>query len=186
MQDVSVIIPNFNGKKYLKECLDSLRKQDYLYFEVILVDNGSEDGSVEWTKENYPEVRVIVLKENTGFCGGVNAGIRESKSEYVLLLNNDTIVFPEFITELVHAIERAPDIFSCQAKMLQIQDESKMDDAGNFYCALGWAFADGKGKPESEYNKTREIFASCAGAAIYRKEILDEIGYFDEEHFAYL
>ena len=175
MQDVSVIIPNFNGKKYLKECLDSLRKQDYLYFEVILVDNGSEDGSVEWTKENYPEVRVIVLKENTGFCGGVNAGIRESKSEYVLLLNNDTIVFPEFITELVHAIERAPDIFSCQAKMLQIQDESKMDDAGNFYCALGWAFADGKGKPESEYNKTREIFASCAGAAIYRKEILDEI-----------
>ena len=186
MQDVSVIIPNFNGKKYLKECLDSLRKQDYLYFEVILVDNGSEDGSVEWTKENYPEVHVIALKENTGFCGGVNAGIRESKSEYVLLLNNDTIVFPEFITELVHAIERAPDIFSCQAKMLQIQDENKMDDAGNFYCALGWAFADGKGKPESEYNKTREIFASCAGAAIYRKEILDEIGYFDEEHFAYL
>ena len=142
-----MIIPNFNGKKYLKECLDSLRKQDYLYFEVILVDNGSEDGSVEWTKENYPEVRVIALKENTGFCGGVNAGIRESKSEYVLLLNNDTIVFPEFITELVHAIERAPDIFSCQAKMLQIQDENKMDDAG---------------KPESEYNKTREIFASCA------------------------
>ena len=129
---------------------------------------------------------MIALKENTGFCGGVNAGIRESKSEYVLLLNNDTIVFPEFITELVHAIERAPDIFSCQAKMLQIQDENKMDDAGNFYCALGWAFADGKGKPESEYNKTREIFASCAGAAIYRKEILDEIGYFDEEHFAYL
>ena len=125
MQDVSVIIPNFNGKKYLKECLDSLRKQDYLYFEVILVDNGSEDGSVEWTKENYPEVRVIALKENTGFCGGVNAGIRESKSEYVLLLNNDTIVFPEFITELVHAIERAPDIFSCQAKMLQIQDERR-------------------------------------------------------------
>lgn len=183
MQDVSVIIPNFNGKKYLKECLDSLRKQDYLYFEVILVDNGSEDGSVEWTKENYPEVRVIALKENTGFCGGVNAGIRESKSEYVLLLNNDTIVFPEFITELVHAIERAPDIFSCQAKMLQIQDENKMDDAGNFYCALGWAFADGKGKPESEYNKTREIFASCAGAAIYRKEILDEIGYFVRKSF---
>ena len=78
MQDVSVIIPNFNGKKYLKECLDSLRKQDYLYFEVILVDNGSEDGSVEWTKENYPEVHVIALKENTGF---VAESMQESVSQ---------------------------------------------------------------------------------------------------------
>ena len=186
MQDVSVIIPNFNGKQYLKKCLDSLRKQDYPNFEVILVDNGSKDGSVEWTKEHYPEVRVIALAENTGFCGGVNTGIRASKAEYVLLLNNDTIVLPGFITELVCAIEKAPDIFSCQAKMLQIQDNSKMDDAGNFYCALGWAFADGKGKPESNYQEEREIFASCAGAAIYRKKILDQIGLFDEEHFAYL
>ena len=117
-----------------------------MYFEVILVDNGSEDGSVEWTKENYPEVRVIALKENTGFCGGVNAGIRESKSEYVLLLNNDTIVFPEFITELVHAIERAPDIFSCQAKMLQIQDENKMDDAGKFFTRTWMGICRWKGK----------------------------------------
>ncbi|MGN0399857.1 MAG: glycosyltransferase family 2 protein [Blautia sp.] len=186
MKEISVIIPNFNGKKYLKACLDSLLDQDYPSFEIILVDNGSSDGSVMWTKENYPQVRLIELKENTGFCGGVNAGIYASQAEYVLLLNNDTIVLPGFVRALAETIKSSSRIFSCQAKMLQIQDSSKIDDAGNYYCALGWAFADGKGKPEKHYGRKKEIFASCAGAAIYRKKVLEEIGSFDEEHFAYL
>ena len=101
-------------------------------------------------------------------------------------MNNDTIVQEGFIQALVQDIKKSPDIFSCQAKMLRMHDHSRIDDAGNYYCALGWAFADGKGKPEENYNKRKKIFASCAGAAIYRKSILNEIGYFDEEHFAYL
>ena len=186
MKEISIVIPNFNGKKYLQPCLDELLHQDYPSFEIILVDNGSSDGSVAWIKENYPQIRLIALKENTGFCGGVNAGISASQAEYVLLLNNDTIVLPGFIRALAETIQSSPHIFSCQAKMLQIQDSSKIDDAGNYYCALGWAFADGKGKPEKNYSRKKEIFASCAGAAIYRKKILEEIGLFDEEHFAYL
>lgn len=186
MYEVSVIIPNFNGKKYLKDCLDALLVQDFPSFEIVVVDNGSKDGSVTYLKKNYPQVRIIALKENTGFCGAVNAGIHTSNAEYILLLNNDTIVQEGFIKALVQAIKKSPDIFSCQAKMLQMHDKGKIDDAGNYYCALGWAFADGKGKPEENYNKRKKIFASCAGAAIYRKSILNEIGCFDEEHFAYL
>lgn len=188
---VSVVIPNYNGKKYLKECLDSLLDQQFKDFEVILVDNGSSDGSLEWLRQEYPgevfpQVRIIALEENTGFCGGVNTGIRNAKGQYILLLNNDTIVKPGFIKELVKGIEKNPRIFSCQAKILEIHDQNKMDDAGNFYCALGWAFADGKGKPEQNYNRERKVFSSCAAAALYRKSILKEIGLFDEEHFAYL
>lgn len=186
MYEVSVIIPNFNGKKYLKDCLDALLVQDFPSFEIVVVDNGSKDGSVTYLKKNYPQVRIIALKENTGFCRAVNAGIHTSNAEYILLLNNDTIVQEGFIKALVQAIKKSPDIFSCQAKMLQMHDKGKIDDAGNYYCALGWAFADGKGKPEENYNKRKKIFASCAGAAIYRKSILNEIGCFDEEHFAYL
>ena len=186
MYEVSVIIPNFNGKKYLKDCLDALLVQDFPSFEIVVVDTGSKDGSVTYLKKNYPQVRIIALKENTGFCGAVNAGIHTSNAEYILLLNNDTIVQEGFIKALVQAIKKSPDIFSCQAKMLQMHDKGKIDDAGNYYCALGWAFADGKGKPEENYNKRKKIFASCAGAAIYRKSILNEIGCFDEEHFAYL
>ena len=186
MHEVSVIIPNFNGKKYLKDCLDALLIQDFSSYEIVLVDNGSKDGSVQYLRQNYPQVRLVALAENTGFCGAVNVGIRTSQAKYILLLNNDTIVEKGFIQALVQDIKKSPDIFSCQAKMLQMHDKSRIDDAGNYYCALGWAFADGKGKPEEKYNKRKKIFASCAGAAIYRKSILDEIGYFDEEHFAYL
>lgn len=184
--EVSVIIPNFNGKKFLGDCLNSVLEQEYKDFEVILVDNGSEDGSAEWVRLEYPQVKLLALPENVGFCGGVNAGIRKARGKYILLLNNDTIAKPGFIHELVQEMEKSPAVFSCQAKMLQIQDENLMDDGGNFYCALGWAFADGKGKPEQNYNSSKKIFASCAGAALYRKSMLKKTGLLDEEHFAYL
>lgn len=183
---VSVVIPNFNGKKFLRDCLDSVLAQEYNGFEIILVDNGSEDGSAEWVRLEYPQVNLLALPENAGFCGGVNAGIRKAKGKYILMLNNDTIVKPGFIRELVQELESSPRVFSCQAKMLQIQDENLTDDAGNFYNALGWAFAAGKGKPERNYNSSRKIFSSCAAAALYRKSILKKIGLLDEEHFAYL
>lgn len=186
MYKVSVIIPNYNGKQYLEKCLESMQNQEFSDFEVILADNGSDDGSAAYVKQNYPQVRVIELTENTGFCGAVNAGIRASESEYVILLNNDTAAEKTFVKELVNCMERKQEAFSCQAKMLQMHDRSKIDDAGNYYCALGWAFAKGKGKPEKEYCIEKKIFSACAGAAIYRRSILNEIGLFDEEHFAYL
>lgn len=186
MCKVTVIIPNYNGKKYLKDCLDAMEKQSFPDFEVLLVDNGSDDGSQEYVEKEYPWVRLISLSENTGFCGAVNQGIQNSTGPFVILLNNDTIADRNFVEELVKAIEKRNRAFSCQAKLLEMRDQDKIDDAGNYYCALGWAFADGKGKPEAEYNKEKKIFASCGGAVIYRRELLEKTGLFDEEHFAYL
>lgn len=186
MPEVSVIIPNFNGMAYLDGVLSGLECQTVKDFEVILVDNGSRDGSCAFVAESYPWVHLIELPENFGFCRAVNEGIKASRSPYVLLLNNDIEVTDNFIEEMTAAISQHTNAFSCAARMIQFHDRDKLDDAGNYYCALGWAYARGKGKDIRTYEKEEKIFASCAGAAIYRRKIFDKIGYFDEEHFAYL
>lgn len=172
--------------KYIRACLDSLRRQDTDEFYTIVVDNGSMDGSMELIREEYPEVQLIALSKNLGFSAAVNIGIKESDSLYVILLNNDTEAEPGFVRAMIRAIQGNPRIFSASAKMLCYDDRTRMDDAGNLYCALGWAFAIGKGKPEREYDRKRRVFSACAGAAIYRKRVFQQIGYFDERHFAYL
>lgn len=183
---VTVVIPNYNGIKYIRDCMDSLRQQSLKDFEILVVDNGSKDGSLEILQTEYPEVNVIALAENTGFCHAVNLGIQESKTPYILLLNNDTIVKSEFVEGLIKAIEESDKIFSVSAMMLSMEDEQIIDNAGDGYCVLGWAYARGKGCPVTKYCEKKEIFSACGGAAIYRKSIFEEIGYFDENHFAYL
>ena len=185
MRTVSIVIPNYNGKHFLKDCLDSVFAQDIQDQEVIVVDNGSTDGSLEYLHA-YPGVRVLAMDKNYGFCGAVNAGIKAAESEFVILLNNDTEVDKNFAKELLCAIKSDDQIFSCSSKMVQYQDRSRMDDAGDYYCALGWAFGRGKGGLAEHYDQPADIFASCAGAAIYRKEMFETLGYFDENHFAYL
>lgn len=183
----TVVIPNYNGMPYMETCLLAMRAQRVRPDRVIVVDNGSTDGSAEYVEQHFPEVTLIRMGENTGFCGAVNAGIRASgDAAYVILLNNDTEAEPDFTGALVGAMEGDPDIFSAQAKMLKMDDPEKMDDAGDFYCALGWAFARGKGKSASRYTVRTNLFFSCAGAAIYRMRLLEETGLFDERHFAYL
>ena len=184
--EVSVIIPNFNGIAFLDTVLNSLEGQSMNDFEVILVDNGSTDGSCSFAAANYPWVHILELPDNFGFCRAVNEGIRASKAPYVLLLNNDTEVTENFVEEMLAAIKRHRNAFSCGAKMVQYHDRDRLDDAGNYYCALGWSFARGRGRDIHAFEKEEKIFAACAGAAIYRKKILDQIGLFDEEHFAYL
>ena len=184
--EVSVVIPNFNGIAFLDSVLASLEGQTLSNFEVILVDNGSTDGSCSFVTANYPWVHLIELSENFGFCGAVNAGIRAAKAPYVLLLNNDTEVKEDFVEEMLAAIRRHKNWFSCGARMVQYHDRDRLDDVGNYYCALGWSFARGRGKDIHAYETEDKIFSACAGAAIYRKKIIEKIGYFDEEHFAYL
>lgn len=186
MQKATVVIPNLNGIKYLKGCLDSLMEQSRQDFTVLLIDNGSTDGSAEYVESHYPEVVVYRYESNMGFCYAVNEGIRMAKTPYVVLLNNDTVCEVSLIEELVRAMEERPDCFSCAAKMVRMDDPERMDNAGDYYCAFGWAYAYGKGKPAVRYNKKREIFSACAAAAIYRRSVFDEIGLFDEVHFAYL
>lgn len=186
MPRVTVVIPNYNGKSCLEVCLDALMKQTLKEIAIIVVDNGSTDGSLALLGDKYPQVQVLALDKNYGFCVAVNKGIRAADSPYVILLNNDTQAEPEFVAELLRAIQPSPDCFSCQGKMLDYHNRQLIDDAGDYYCALGWAFARGKGKQDKQYMHRERIFASCAGAAIYRKEVFDKIGYFDERHFAYL
>lgn len=186
MCKVSIVIPNFNGIVYLEECLDSLRRQTEKDFEILLVDNGSADGSISFVKEKYPEVKCILLKKNYGFCKAVNTGIKRAKAPYVILLNNDTKAEADFVEAMIADMEMHPGCFSSQAKLLQMHNPTLMDDGGNYYCALGWAFAWGKDMPAVQYDEPRRIFAACAAAAIYRKSVFTEIGYFDEMHYAYL
>lgn len=186
MPEVSVVIPNYNGLRFLRECFEGLQAQTLKDYEVILVDNGSSDGSVRYARSLFPGIRIIELPDNLGFCRAVNEGIRQSEAPYVVLLNNDTSVTPDFLEQLTAAIKRHPDAFSCASCMVRYNQRDRLDDAGNFYCALGWAYARGKGKSVDRFQKEDRIFASCAGAAIYRREVFEKIGYFDEEHFAYL
>lgn len=186
MKEVAVVIPNYNGMQYLETCLSSLERQSFREFTVYLVDNGSTDQSRSFVAECFPKVRWIQLDQNYGFSRAVNEGIRRSGEPYVILLNNDTQAEETFVEELLQGIRRHPKAFSCGAKMLSWQERDKIDDAGNYYNMLGWAFARGKGKPEAGYGREQKVFAACAGAAIYRRSVLEKTGLFDEEHFAYL
>lgn len=180
----TVIIPNYNGLIFLEPCMEALGQQTNKSFKTLIVDNGSTDGSVEWLKEH--DINTIFLKENIGFSGAVNLGIKASDTPFVILLNNDTRVDEYYIAEMVRAIEQSDHIFSVSSRMLQMYHPELIDDAGDMYSLLGWAYQRGVGQSASGYKKSCRVFSACAGAAIYRREIFEEIGYFDERHFAYL
>lgn len=187
MEKTTVLIPNYNGKEYLRECLLSLQAETMRNFQVMVVDNGSSDGSALMLQDEFRDVACVLLNENKGFAGGVNAGLLQVQTPYVILLNNDTKTEPGFVRNLEQAIEENEQIFSVSAKMVSMQQPDVIDDAGDLYCALGWSFALGKGKKADQcYKKNEAVFSACGGAAIYRMSLLNKTGYFDEEHFAYL
>ena len=185
MVKTTVVIPNYNGIKCIKGCLDSLMASS-VQVKIVVVDNASTDGSLELVKDNYPEVKIIALDTNTGFCHAVNVGIKASDTPYVFLLNNDASVYPSTIELLEHDLDNYPKCFSVQAKMLSMSDPTVVDTVGDEFCALGWAYAWGKDRPSKKYSGLRAIFSACGGASLYRREVFDEIGLFDENHFAYL
>ncbi len=188
MKKATVVIPNWNGMAFLKACLDSLMVQDTDDFDILMIDNASEDESVEFVRAEYPSVRVDVMPENLGFSGGVNEGILRSETPYVILLNNDTECAPGFVRALIQAADRSERIFSVSARMVNFHDRRLMDDAGDLYTVLGWGAQRGVGQPVTDprYQKPKQVFSACGGAALYRKRIFDEIGLFDTDHFAYL
>lgn len=181
---VTVIIPNYNGLSFMEPCMAALGKQRCRDFDILVVDNGSTDGSGQWLRERG--IPAIFLETNTGFSGAVNAGIRAAKTPYVLLLNNDTEPEPDFVGELLRTISRSKKIFAVSSKMVQLFHRDLMDSAGDMYSVLGWAYQRGVGQSSRGFNRPREVFSACAGAAIYQREVFEIIGYFDEKHFAYL
>lgn len=182
---IDIVIPNYNGNKYLEECIDSLYIQTYSKFRVIIIDNASTDSDYKWL-DKYENILFKRLDQNYGFDKAVNEGIKLSNTEYIVLLNNDTVAKKDWLENLINCIKRAQKIFSVCSKMIRYDDKNIIDDAGDEYNVLGWGSKLGDGQPITSYTNTKEVFSSCAGAAIYRRSILDEIGYFDEQFFAYM
>lgn len=182
---ISIIIPNYNGKKYLKGCLDSVYAMQSVEFEVIVIDNASQDDDFEWI-DKYNNLQFHQLDKNYGFSRAVNEGIYRAKGEYILLLNNDTIVEKSFGAELVNAIKEDDHIFGVSSKMIAYHNRNVIDDAGDEYNLLGWTKKRGDGRPVGEFVQAQRVFSACAGAALYRRSVFDEIGYFDEKFFAYM
>lgn len=163
-----------------------MRKQSFQDFEVIVVDNGSTDGSIRYIAGNYPEVGIIPLPRNFGFSRAVNEGIKVSKGKYIALLNNDTETDPGWLKELYHALERDPELGFCASKMINYYHRDTLDGAGDCFPRSCHPFKRGTGKKLSEeYNVAQLVLGACAGAAVYKKELFETVGYFDEDFFAY-
>ncbi len=182
---VTVAIPNYNNKELLEKLLLSLKKSIELS-QVIIVDNASQDGSVDLIKEKFPEITLIENDTNKGFAYAVNQAIKLVKTEYVFLLNNDTIIEEDTIINLIKTIKYSDDIFSVSSKMIQYYNRDLLDDAGDEYTILGWSKRRGYGKHISNYSVDEEVFSACAGAALYRMSIFNEIGLFDENFESYV
>ena len=185
---VSVVTPNYNGEKFLKTFFESLNNDSEFIGEVIIIDNGSSDNSKDYINSNtfdFP-VKLIENSQNLGFAPAVNQGISHAKHEYIFSLNNDTEVKEGSIKHMVDLISSSEDIFSVQAKMLQFNNKDLIDDAGDEYNLLAWTKKTGENHNSNEFKQVKEIFSSCAGAALYKKSLLEELGMFDDNFFAYM
>ncbi len=181
---VSIIIPNWNGAHHLSDCLDSLVEQTWRDFEVVVVDNGSTDTSLDLLALNYDWVRVIALDINDGFSSAVNAGIRQTESDWIVLLNNDTRAKPDWLEQLVAGMERHPEASFAACKMLHFDPPHRIDSAGDGFSILAGAGINiGVREPGERYSEDAWVFGACAGAAIYRRSLFDDIGLFDEDFF---
>ena len=183
----TIIIPNINGKGWLKDSIESVYAQTEQDFELIVVDNGSTDESLEQARSycSRPNFTLIENGCNTGFSHAVNQGIARAKSEFVVLFNNDAFAEPQWLAELLRAAESDEKIFAVQSLMIRHFDRELADDAGDYVTWMGFACKTGDGRRASRYTRQKRIFSACGGAALYRKSILDEIGVFDENFFAY-
>lgn len=184
---LSVVIPSWNGLEELPACVDSLLKQS-LQPRIIIVENGSKDGSLEYIQQHYPQVELIINKYNQGFAGGVNAGIRKSIAdgdEFVALFNNDAVADSHWLEELVKDLTVNDDAGIATCKLMTL-DKSQLDSTGDQYTTWGLPYPRGRGEPVSDkYDDRVQIFAGSGGASLYRISMLKEIGLFDEDFFAY-
>src|SRR5215204_2063060 len=182
---ITVVIPNWNGERFLNLCLTSLRRQSFEDFETILVDNGSTDASVDFVKRNFPEVQVVSMTHNQGFSAAVNAGIQASQAEYVVLLNNDTEVDPGWLEALVRAAESHPEAGLFASKLVDFHDRRILDGAGDALRRSGLPYRIGHGELDrGQFEKETFVFSACAAGALYRRAMFEEIGLFDEDFFS--
>ena len=183
MPAVSIIIVNWNGRSFLADCLNGLRQQTYGNFSVIMVDNGSVDGSLDYVQTHFPEVKTIALSENSGFAMANNIALQSVQTEYVALLNPDTVPDAGWLEHLVKALDNHPQAGSAASKMLLYDKPTVIDRAGDVYTTAGTALLKGRGEPSHNFKNQEWVFGACAGAALYRRCMFEDIGLFDEDFF---
>ncbi len=184
---VSVVIPTWNGRALLDLALASLEHQSLAPDEVIVVDNGSSDGTAEHVRSRWPAVTLVALPANLGFAAATNRGIERAHGDVVALINNDVELHPDFLRELVAALEADPGAASAAAKMLRFDDRGVIDATGDTLRWSGIALQRGQGEADrGQYDAPGRVFSACAGAAAYRRSAFEEVGLFDEAFFAYL
>ncbi|WP_187829995.1 glycosyltransferase family 2 protein [Siccirubricoccus phaeus] len=184
---VTVVIPNWNGAHLLPTCLESLRCQAFRDFEVVVVENGSSDGSAALLARDYPEVRVVALPRNLGFAGGVNAGIAAARGAWVALLNNDTEAAPDWLAAAMAELDRRPEVSFAASKLLDFHDRRVIDCVADGFTFYGVPCKIGEGERDAgQYEAPFPILSACAAASFYRRDLFAEIGAFDEDFFAYV
>ncbi|MCA9332290.1 glycosyltransferase family 2 protein, partial [Candidatus Saccharibacteria bacterium] len=184
---IAVVIPNWNGKDVIKSCLDSLLSQK-AEAKIVVVENASIDGSLEFVKNNYPDVVVLEQGKNLGFAGGVNMGIKyamKNDYEFVALFNNDAVADKNWLGYLIKELEENSETGIATCKFLTTDGE-KIDSTGDLYTSWGLPFPRGRDeKEDGQYDAKNEVFAATGGASLYRLSMLEQIGLFDEDFFAY-
>lgn len=179
---ISVIVVNWNRKELLQRCLVSLKNQAFRDYETIVVDNGSTDGSQEMIRQHFPEVRIVALDQNTGFSVGNNRGMEVAQGEFIAFLNNDTEADPQWLEELHKPLLSHSEVGSCASKMLFYKRRDLINSTGQIFLSRGEGQDRGWMEPDAgQYETSSFIFGASAGAAIYRRSVLDETGYFDED-----
>lgn len=187
MSQIAVIIPNFNGARYLGACLASLARQTCAPSEIWVVDNASTDNSLEVVAQVDAPIRVIPQKENLGFAAAANAGVRAAQSRWVAVLNNDTEAAPGWLAECVAATERYPEAAFLACRVLDFAARDRLYSAGDCFLRAGIGYRRGHGLPDCpEYHVDDETFSACGCAALYRKSVFEKAGGYDEDFFAYL
>ncbi len=186
MSRVAIVVPNWNGADSLAGCLDSLLGQSDKA-HIIVVDNGSRDGSLKLL-EKYPAVEIIKHEHNLGFAGGVNSGFRKAMTDgctYVATLNNDAVADKHWLKYLVAALDDNPKLGIVTSKILNA-DGTALDSTGDYYTVWGLPYPRGRGETDlGKYDDATEVFGASGGASLYRVKLLEEIGLFDEDFFAY-
>ena len=182
MYAVTLIIVNWNGRQYLKDCLDSVMAQKFTDSEVIVVDNGSSDDSVNFIRENYQNVRVVCLDENRGFTGGNYAGFEVAQGQFIALLNNDTRVEPAWLGELVSAMQAQSDVGICASRII-IDGTELIDSVGDLFTTAFSGTKVGHLQSASLFNTPHVVHGGCAAAILYRRSMLDQIGFLDDDFF---
>lgn len=180
----SVVIPNWNGARHLRVCLNALRNQSYPYIEIIVVDNASTDDSQPLLRGEYPDVSLIVLPTNRGFTGACNAGLQAARGEFVALLNNDTEADSRWVAEVVACFQRHAEAGLIASKMLLFDKRNVFHTTGDFYRIDGSAGNRGVWEKDTgQYEVEDYVFSACGGSSAYRKAMLDQIGLLDDDFF---